>query len=208
MLYWVLFLPGIAPYGEIADYVDFDALSELSRILLYDLPALLLILYLFLRGRPSAARPFAAPPFAAPSKDDLLWAGLSLAALLGIAGGLSLLSAVLSDTEALPAVSAPRGLASWLLMPLASLSTGYLEETYFRAYLLTRFEEAGLGRLRSIAVSSLLFALCHLYEGPWGVVNAAAAGLVLSHIFYKRRSVHGIAWAHGLYNALVYATGV
>jgi membrane protease YdiL (CAAX protease family) len=101
-------------------------------------------------------------------------------------------------------MEAPQGLVPWLVLIIASLGTGYLEETYFRAYLYTRFTEAGLGPLRSAAVSAALFTLCHLYEGPWGALNALLAGLFLSLVFLRRKSLHGLAWAHGGYNVFAY----
>jgi membrane protease YdiL (CAAX protease family) len=60
----------------------------------------------------------------------------------------------------------------------------------------------------AILVSTALFSLCHIYEGPWGVINAALAGLLLSLIYVHYGAIHGLAWAHGLYNIFIYATGV
>ncbi|MDR1949246.1 MAG: CPBP family intramembrane metalloprotease [Spirochaetaceae bacterium] len=54
----------------------------------------------------------------------------------------------------------------------------------------------------------ILFSLCHLYEGFWGVLNALFAGVLLALVFRRYRSLHGIAWAHGLYNAFIYAFGL
>jgi membrane protease YdiL (CAAX protease family) len=84
------------------------------------------------------------------------------------------------------------------------LSSGYLEESYFRLYLLTRLEEADLSPRKGVFFSTLLFSLCHIYEGFPGVLTAALAGAFLSLLFLKYRSVHGLAWAHGAYNAAVY----
>ncbi|MFP3041644.1 CPBP family intramembrane metalloprotease [Treponema primitia] len=89
-------------------------------------------------------------------------------------------------------------------MILSCLSTGYLEESYFRFYLFTRFKQGGVSPVKAMIVSSILFALCHVYEGPLGALNALLAGLLLFFIFSRRRSLHGIAWAHGAYNIFVY----
>jgi len=53
----------------------------------------------------------------------------------------------------------------------------------------------------------VLFSLCHVYEGPWGILNAVLAGIILSLLFIRFRSLHGIAWAHGAYNIFVYTMG-
>jgi membrane protease YdiL (CAAX protease family) len=101
-------------------------------------------------------------------------------------------------------MEAPGTLVSWLVLTASSLGTGYLEESYFRAYLHTRLREAGLGPLKSTALSAILFALCHFYEGPWGALNALLAGIFLSLLFLRYKSLHGLAWAHGAYNIFVY----
>jgi membrane protease YdiL (CAAX protease family) len=58
-----------------------------------------------------------------------------------------------------------------------------------------------------IFVSTAFFSLCHLYEGPWGVINAVLAGLLLSLVYIHYGALHGLAWAHGLYNIFIYASG-
>jgi len=82
----------------------------------------------------------------------------------------------------------------------------YLEEACFRAYLLSRLERLGIGRGRAVAIAVAMFAVCHLYEGVWGVVNAAAAGVFLSLVFLRARSLHATAWAHAAYNIFVYVS--
>jgi membrane protease YdiL (CAAX protease family) len=94
---------------------------------------------------------------------------------------------------------------SWCILVISCLSTGYLEESYFRFYLLSKREEMGLGPHRAVVVSTLLFSFCHIYEGPWGFLNAAISGIVLCVIFLRFRSLHGIAIAHALYNILIFA---
>jgi membrane protease YdiL (CAAX protease family) len=117
----------------------------------------------------------------------------------------SLPGALFPAPAAAPAIGFPRGPAAFAVMILSSLSVGYLEETYFRFYLFRRLAECGAGLSEAALVSSALFALCHVYEGPLGTLNAFAAGLLLFYIFARRRSLHGIAWAHGGYNIFVYS---
>jgi membrane protease YdiL (CAAX protease family) len=93
-------------------------------------------------------------------------------------------------------------------MLFSCLSTGYLEEGFFRFYLLSKLGETGIKNGTLVFVSTLLFSVCHIYEGPWGMLNAVLAGTFLSLMFLHFRSLHGIALAHGLYNAFVYALGV
>jgi membrane protease YdiL (CAAX protease family) len=88
---------------------------------------------------------------------------------------------------------------------ISCISTAYLEESFFRFYLLSKREEMGIGPHRAVLLSTLLFSICHVYEGPWGFLNAALSGMVLAFVFLRFRSLHGIALAHALYNVLVYA---
>jgi membrane protease YdiL (CAAX protease family) len=114
------------------------------------------------------------------------------------------MAALVPGAPAQPRIETPGALVPWLVLTAASFGAGYLEESYFRAYLAIRFAEAGLGPLKGTVISAVLFSLCHLYEGPWGVLNAFLAGIFLSLVFLRKKSLHGLAWAHGAYNIAVY----
>lgn len=233
IIYLVLFLPdfasaGLFPVGEV---YQFTIGRELNRIFGYNIPSLLLLWYLF---HIKSKRIF-------PTKvqsGDFQSLIIALTGLLGIGLGVSVLSSIISIPETtITIVEAPGGTAAWILTIVSCLSTGYLEETYFRHYLLNRFRKqtpvppagpenpdpgprirglpaapdalyAKTGPVPGILVSTALFSLCHIYEGPWGVVNAVLAGLLLSLIYIHYGAIHGLAWAHGLYNIFIYANGV
>jgi membrane protease YdiL (CAAX protease family) len=124
--------------------------------------------------------------------------------LVGIA--LSMISSIVMTLPPSPIVERPAGAAAWLVIILSCISTGYLEESYFRYYLLRRFRKNGVV-IGGIILSVLLFSFCHLYEGFWGVLNAALAGILLSLVFIREDAFHGIALAHGAYNIMVYILG-
>jgi membrane protease YdiL (CAAX protease family) len=198
ILYWILFLPS---WGfPTSDALSFSVTRELSRIAVYNIPALALIWYLLFRS----GRPFSPLPGPWPRRGDLVTALFTLPALAALGALVSLPGALFPDPVSAPELPLPQGPAALLVMILSSISTGYLEETYFRFYLFRRLAEGGAGLIKAALVSSLLFALCHLYEGPMGALNAFLAGLLLFCIFARRRSLHGIAWAHGGYNIFVY----
>jgi membrane protease YdiL (CAAX protease family) len=194
ILYLVLFLPGAIPQ-ELPELIAFSMNRELIRIIVYDVPSLALIWYLLARTRDHWCK---------PCFQDILSFIMALPGLMLIGFCVSVLSS-LSGTGISTLVEAPQGLGPWLVAVVSCMSTGYLEESYFRFYLLQRLE---YGRWRGVLGPSLLFSLSHLYEGPWGMLNAALAGLLLSLIFMKQHSLHGLAWAHGLYNVFVYAIGI
>ncbi|GHV73914.1 hypothetical protein AGMMS49940_12160 [Spirochaetia bacterium] len=199
ILYWVLFLPAWGPPFAAAAPAAFSLNQELGRIFTYNLPSLALIVYL-LRPKPGG--------IFRPRARDLGTVLLALPGLLILGVLVTLLGSLLPFPVSAPTLDAPLGPAAFLVMILSCLSTGYLEETYFRLYLFTRFKERGIGPVKAMAVSSVLFALCHIYEGPLGALNALLAGLLLYSIFVRQKSIHGIAWAHGGYNVFVYIMAI
>jgi len=198
ILYAVLFLSGSTGQsgGEI---IAVTAGAELYRMFMYSIPALALIWYLLYRN---AGFKWAALK---PRIADLLAAAIALPGLIIIGFSIALLSPHFSSIPQGPRLSPPSGAATWLALAFSCIATGYLEESFFRFYLLSRREQMGLDQAKAVLVSTLLFSLCHLYEGPWGFLNAALSGTILALIFLRYRSLHGIALAHGLYNLFVYA---
>jgi membrane protease YdiL (CAAX protease family) len=157
---------------------------------LWNIPAIILVLLLLEQK----------PPFR-PRRDAAVL-GLCLPAL-ALLGFLVSLAAGFSGFSVPPPPS-PAGPAGWAGAVLLSLSSGYLEEGYFRVYLPARLRAVPAGDRISFLAPVLAFGLCHLYEGPWGFVNALFAALLLAGTYNKTGSLHGIALAHGFYNVLVY----
>jgi membrane protease YdiL (CAAX protease family) len=167
--------------------------SELERSLLFRIPALVLVF----RFVDAPARFFRLSP------GDFRCFALALPALALAGVGVSYAAAQSSVFPGVPA-PVPESSAAWALAALSSLTAGCLEEGYFRVYLIGRLNKTGLEVWKAAAASVFLFSFCHWYEGLWGVVNAAAAGLILSALFVKFKSFYGIAFAHGFYNIGVY----
>ena len=199
MLFWLLFLPGISLPETAYGAFPFDAAEELYRVLFHDLPALALVLFLS-RGS------LAGDPFILPKRSDAGYAVGGFVALVLISSTAGYASSFFPGAAAGGYLEVPLGLAGWSVALASCVVTGYLEESYFRAYLLRKFESFGVTRFRAIFISTALFSLCHLYEGPWGFLNAALAGAALSVVFLRSGTVHAAAWAHAAYNAFVYAS--
>jgi membrane protease YdiL (CAAX protease family) len=210
IVYAVLFFPGFASGGlfsgaagvEEQETIRFIISQELSRILGFTVPALVLIGYLLVLRGGRARLP------GRPRSRDFLSLAIALPGLLGLGLFISLISSVFSVGNTALTVEAPKGLLAVIIMFLSCLSAGYLEEFYFRYYLSLRFRQAGLRDSLVMGLSVLLFSLCHIYEGFWGALNALLAGILLFLVFKKYRALHGIAWAHGLYNAFIYLNGI
>ncbi|MDR0562576.1 MAG: CPBP family intramembrane metalloprotease [Spirochaetaceae bacterium] len=193
-LYLLLFSSGmiLKPYPET---LAFSAEAELFRLFAYTLPGLGLIGLLLFPQKP--------PP--KPGVNDIAACIICLPGLILLGFAVSSIAGLLGRQPPSPRPETPESLWTWTALGTACLGTGYLEESFFRLYLTQRLEEARLPRGKTVFVSTLLFACCHIYEGPWGVVNAACAGLGLSAAFAKLKAVHGLAWAHGGYNIFVFA---
>ena len=170
----------------------------------YSLPALALLWYLILKKKSLVL-----------SSGELRPKLVDVYSFLGASGGLiligvgiSLATTSFSSFSAVPRIQAPVNVLGWIIMTFSCIGTGYLEESYFRFYLLRKLEEWVSSSFLRITFSVLLFALCHVYEGPWGILNAVLAGFLLSFIYERCRSLHGIAMAHASYNAFVYTMGL
>ncbi|MFP4268822.1 MAG: CPBP family intramembrane glutamic endopeptidase [Spirochaetaceae bacterium] len=101
----------------------------------------------------------------------------------------------------------PSSPAAYICILITCLVIGYHEELFFRAYLLSEFveveEDGSFFRSRTTATvgaGALLFAAGHLYQGTAGFLGTLLIGLFLSYRFLRRRSLHEVAIAHGMYN--------
>jgi len=206
ILYAVLFFRisvGAMLSGEAAaNAVEFSAIAETVRIFFYNIPSLALVWYLLLKVK--SLREW---NVTLPGKKDFIPAVLTLPALILIGLTISIASRHFDEIPSGSRFLPPQDFFSWIILGISCFSTAYLEESFFRFYLLSKRKEMGLGPHRAILVSVLSFSLCHIYEGPWGFLNAALSGVVLAFIFLRFRSLHGIAFAHALYNVVVYALG-
>ena len=210
ILYFVLFFPGIYLSGlslaaEAIDTIPFLTFRELGRTLTYTLPSIALIWYIIGKKKLSAfiSRGFRKKDFIA------FFAGFSGLVLISLSISF-LVSFFLQYYDFIPAppkIEAPVNPIGWTVLVFSCLCTGYLEESFFRYYLLTRYEKT-IQTTTRVILSTFLFSLCHIYEGPGGFINAVLAGILLSALFIRYKSLHGIAWAHCAYNVFVYVMGI
>ena len=206
ILYLVLFFPGLLIQGVAGDLltIPFSVVWALNRTITYTIPALALIWYIVL-GKKSLSD-FVPIKL---KRQDFLPLGFGLLGLISIGLVISLAISLFSRYFGItvpPKIEAPHGISAWIVMIILCMGTGYLEESYFRYYLLTRLENFNLPS--KVILSSMLFAFCHIYDGPFGILNALLAGIFLSLLYIRYRSLHGIALAHGIYNIFVYTMGL
>ncbi len=96
----------------------------------------------------------------------------------------------------------------FLLFVLLSWTTiAFGEEMFYRAFLITKLGEvfpgSKLGTVLVLLVSSTIFGLVHLVEGPLGVMNTFAMGLILGAVYLRSgRNLWVTIIAHGLVNSI------
>lgn len=80
-----------------------------------------------------------------------------------------------------------------------SVTAGVGEEIVYRAYAITRMEEAGYGRA-AVWAPWAVFTLLHLYQGWVAVPVIGAVSAVFVWLFLWKRSIWPVMVAHALYN--------
>ena len=81
---------------------------------------------------------------------------------------------------------------------LFALISAAVEEMYFRSWLISEYG----GSWAAAGVSSLGFALLHHRQGWFGIIFAAAAGMLYSVFFLYRRNTPVLILSHWLHNVL------
>jgi len=196
ILYVVLFFTGSIGSGTLPE--GFSISNELWRIFTYSIPALALIWYLLLKAKKNREWGIK------PGKNDLISCIITFPCLFITGFTVSLVSSFIGGTEAEITLYSPTTALGWALLCISCIAAAYLEESFFRFYIISRREDLKLSATYALVFSTALFSICHLYEGPWGFLNAALSGAFLGFIFLRYRAIHGISLAHAMYNITVY----
>jgi len=199
VLYILLFFSGSMAQitGISGQAAGFSAITGIISIVIYYIPALVLIWYLLLKtwkleywvikpGKKDLISGIIAYPF-------LLLTGITIAYISSFVEG-----------AAESTLYAPSSAAEWIVLFITCFLVAYLEESFFRFYLLSKRRDMNMNAMSAVIFSVVLFSICHVYEGPWGFLNAVISGSFLGFMFLRYNSIHGIAAAHGLYNFTVY----
>ena len=195
ILFCAFFLPGYIYQGAGNPALETADVDILVQSLIIGVPQIALLFYIILTRR-----------YTDPAEAGIVGVrptdGLRLiAVLVGItvlAIPVALISRAIDATSYLGSFDISISPLSGILLALLCLVTGYREELFFRSYLLTELEP--FGRAAAVTVSTLLFALGHLYQGVPACIGTGLLGVFLSAVFLRTRNIHVIALAHGLYN--------
>ena len=177
---------------------DFSVTAELVNIFSYLLPSLALIWYLIYKARKIELWAVK------PGKKDILSFFIIFPSLLITGIIVTFTGVYIGGNSSQIALKSPSSVIEWVFLSITCLLSAYLEESYFRYYLLTKKEELNLNAASALGVSVVMFSICHIYEGPWGFMNAVISGTILGFVFLRYYSLHGIAIAHAFYNISIY----
>lgn len=201
LVFLLVLLPwmGFALAGASPERLDFALVAVV--IMLHDLALTALALYLVWRGGEGIGA--------------IGWVGRNAGreALLGVAlfvplfAAVALVQALLRGAGfaepvappefLLPDTAGERTLALALLLVVA-----VAEETVFRGYLLRRLSQASGSRMLAVALSTVIFAFGHTYQGTLGIVAVATIGLAFALIYLWRGSLVAPVVMHFIQNFL------
>jgi membrane protease YdiL (CAAX protease family) len=198
LIYILLFFSGSASSFLSTAAEGFSSRGELAKIFLYCVPSLALIWYLLLRVKSVKEWNIK------PCKNDLISCLITLPCLLITGFGVAFISSFIGDANIQVTQNFPSNSFEWVILGFSCVIAAYLEESFFRFYILSRRDELKLSAIPAMVLSVALFSICHIYEGPWGFLNAFLSAVILAFVFLRYNALHGIAIAHGFYNIAVY----
>ena len=89
----------------------------------------------------------------------------------------------------------------WIVF-LLSPTAGFCEELIYRGFLVSRLESLSGSLTAAVAISSAIFGISHLYQGPWGALRAGTIGLLLAAPVVTLGTIVPSMAAHALIDAL------
>jgi membrane protease YdiL (CAAX protease family) len=95
-----------------------------------------------------------------------------------------------------PLTRRPSGLAHWLLWLGLAASAGFCEEFFMRGYGMGLLARAGAPGWVGLTLTSAIFGLLHLYEGPHAVAIIGLWGLLFGVSFQRTGSLLPAMTAH------------
>jgi membrane protease YdiL (CAAX protease family) len=137
-------------------------------------------------------------------KRDLGW-GILLAGGIGLPGiVLYLVGRALGITVQVQTNALGSHWWIWLVLILAALKNGLLEEVVVVGYLAERLRALGWRPAVWMGVSALLRAAYHAYQGWGAVLGNAAMGLVFAWYYHRARRVAPLVVAHTLMDVVAF----
>ncbi len=179
--------------------------AELSRIVTALEISLPLLVILSLGGEPWSRFGIVRPKWIADVGGACVLCFFSIAAYYFVTALLpdSMLKSTPSPRTLHPNVGRD-GIATFVLVLVAYVASGFVQELVMRAYLIVRLERLLRSTALAIVVTSVLFASYHLYQGVTPAIGAAVGGFVYAIWFCSFRRLWPLCLAHALGNLITY----
>lgn len=148
-----------------------------------------------------------------PTVSDAGWAFVGVAALLGLSVLVGFFNVPTADHGLTEEVRAAGPAVLWIVVPVAFLAVGPAEELLYRN-LVQKTLATGFGDVSAIVGASLVFAIAHT-PAYLGSGRTALAGslfvvfllsIVLGVVYAQTRNVPAVAFVHGAYDAVTFAS--
>ncbi len=204
LIFFSFYFPGILWQFSLFQQNTTNLSSYMLQFITITIPQILLVVYIIWLKERSNIRIFGIRKLKA---SDLLQAAVTLLELFTILIPTALLLFIIPETAREIVSSGFRwklgNIRQLGIALIFCLTIGYREELFFRSYLLTRFEQLGINSIASVSAGTLLFAMGHIYQGYLGFFVALIQGVLFSYLFLRKRNLHSIGIAHGVYNFIV-----
>ena len=129
----------------------------------------------------------------------LAWAVAFWLSAIVILGGLAWILAQLGyEIPGEIGLLIPESLGGKLLWVLVSITAGFCEEVAFRGYLMTRFRLLFKSQswILPTLLSSVIFGICHAYQGTAGFILITIYGAMFALLYIKTKSLWSGIIAH------------
>jgi membrane protease YdiL (CAAX protease family) len=134
-----------------------------------------------------------------------VWAGLALAAAIGVPGlGLYLGARALGLAAKVIATNVTQYWWTTPMLLISALVASVLEETLMIGYLFTRLRERGTSDTKIIWFSALIRGSYHLYQGFGGLIGNIVMGLIFGYWFRRTGKLVPLLVAHFALDAVVF----
>jgi membrane protease YdiL (CAAX protease family) len=143
------------------------------------------------------------------SRDDITWSN-ALSGVIFFVGAWTVIIVLRSAIQRSGYVPEkdflyllPRSVAEKIFWVVLSLGAAFSEEITFRGFIISRFRILTGRDWHGALLSSLVFGLGHLYQGPAGVILTFTYGIMFAGLYLARRSIFPCIVAHFLQDALI-----
>jgi uncharacterized protein len=200
VIFLLLLVPSMGlALGANADNLTFPLVA--GAVILHDVALTALALYLVWRGNEGIGSIGWVP--AHIGREAAIGAALFIPMFLGVAMLEALLHAAGFPTPPQPpGFLLPRSGSDYILALVLLSVVAVAEETIFRGYLLRRFSQVTGNRVWAIVLSSVIFALGHVYQGSLGVIAVGAIGIAFALLYLWRGSLVAPMVMHFIQNCI------